>query len=351
MKQIWRKVVLDPEATLRQAIKVLADVGIRIVVVADTSDRLLGVLTDGDIRRALLRQVDMEAKISEVMNSRPQTAKVGESRESIRAKMEHHSLLQLPIVDHEGRIVGLEAYHQQTTTPVRDNWVFLMAGGLGTRLRPLTDNCPKPMLLVGGKPILERILEGLISAGFHRFYISIYYLPKMIKAHFGDGSRWGVTILYVEEHTPLGTGGALALLPEVGSEPILVMNGDVLTYLDFNALIDFHLTQQPALTICVREYEFQVPFGVVEGNGILVTKIVEKPIHRFFVNAGIYVLSSEVVCRNHQPRCISMPDLIEEMISRSDRVTMFPIHEYWLDVGRPDDYASVRDTGKAKGDN
>jgi len=350
MQKTWREAFVAPETTVSQALKVLDDAGIRLVIVADATDHLLGVVTDGDIRRALLRRVDLEARISEVMNPHPHTAQVGEPRESIRAKMEHHSLLHVPIVDPDGRIVGLETYHHLTTAPVRDNWVFLMAGGFGTRLRPLTDDCPKPMLPVGGKPILQSILESFVVAGFRHFYISVYYLPELIKNHFGDGSRWGVTIRYVEETTPLGTGGALGLLPEGDAEPVIVMNGDVLTHLDFNALMDFHLAQQSAMTVCVREYEMQVPFGVVEEEGTMVRKIVEKPIHRFFVNAGIYVVSPEVVRYTHPPRRLDMPDLIEDMIGRAHQVSMFPIHEYWLDIGRPDDYASAQRGGKTTGE-
>jgi NDP-sugar pyrophosphorylase family protein len=159
-----------------------------------------------------------------------------------------------------------------------------------------------------------------------------------------------VTIRYIEEATPLGTGGALGLLPEINAGPIIVMNGDVLTHLDFNALMDFHLSQQSAMTVCVREYEMQVPFGVVEGEGAVVRKIVEKPVHRFFVNAGIYVVSPYVVRYTHPPRRLDMPDLIEEMIDHAHRVSMFPIHEYWLDVGRHDDYASVQNGAKNTGE-
>ena len=351
MQKTWRDALVTPEATIEQVLRVLNDAGIRMVMVADATDRLLGVVTDGDIRRALLRLIDLDAKISKVMNRHPHTAKVGVSRVSIRATMEHHSLLHLPILDNDGRIVGMETYHNLTAPPVHDNWVFLMAGGFGTRLRPLTNDCPKPMLPVGGKPILQLILENFIAAGFRRFYISVHYMSERIKTYFGDGSRWGVTIRYVEETTPLGTGGALGLIPEVGIEPVIVMNGDVLTQLDFIALMDFHLEQQAAMTICVREYEMQVPFGVVEGKDTTVRKIVEKPVYRFFVNAGIYVMSPEVVRHTHPPRCLDMPDLIEEMIGRYNRVSMFPIHEYWLDVGRPDDYANAqRGDGKKAGE-
>ncbi len=351
MQKIWRDALVAPEATISQAIKVLGDAGIRLVMVVDADDHLLGVLTDGDIRRALLQRVGLETGIIEVMNPHPYTALVGEPRASIRAKLEQHSLLHVPIVDPSGRIVGLETYHSLTAARAHDNWVFLMAGGFGTRLQPLTNDCPKPMLLVGGKPILQSILESFVTAGFRRFYISVHYLPELIKTHFGDGSRWGVTIRYVEETAPLGTGGALGLLPEIDAEPIIVMNGDVLTYVDFNALMDFHFAQQSAMTVCVREYEMQVPFGVVEGGGTTVRKIVEKPVHYFFINAGIYVVSPEVVRHTHPPRRLDMPDLIEKMIGCSHRVSMFPIHEYWQDIGHLNDYTCVqRGIGKATGD-
>jgi NDP-sugar pyrophosphorylase family protein len=205
------------------------------------------------------------------------------------------------------------------------------------------------MLLVEGKPILQSILERFAAAGFRYFYISVYYLADQIKAHFGDGARWGVTIRYVEETSPLGTAGALGLLPEVGELPVIVMNGDVLTHLDLNAMLDFHNAQQALLTLCVREYEMHVPFGVVEGLETQVTHIVEKPVHRFFVNAGIYVVAPEVIRRVRPPRRIDMPDLVDSLIAEQQKVSMFPIHEYWLDVGRPDDYARAQ-KGRSRDD-
>lgn len=338
MQDLWKSVVVSPELSAEEALRVLDEGGLRIVLVVDTKGFLKGVVTDGDIRRALLRQMDFNAPVARLMNDTPTVAMLGTPRETLRTMMEQRSMLHIPIVDETGRLVGLETFRELLQAEKRDNWVFLMAGGLGTRLRPLTDQCPKPLLPVGGKPILESIIESFIASGYHRFYISVHYLADLIKTHFGDGSRWGVTIRYVEEDAPLGTGGALGLLPEIGGRAIIMMNGDVLTRLDFCSLLDFHELQQASLTLCVREYDMQVPFGVVEGQDTLVTGIEEKPIHSFFVNAGVYVVSPEIVELVRPPRHIDMPDLIKEALAKGCKVAMFPVHEYWLDIGRPDDF-------------
>lgn len=338
----WKHIVVGPELTLGEALKVLDSGGLRLLLVADEAERLLGMVTDGDVRRALLRQVTLNCPVTKAMNTAPRTARVGDGRDVIRALMERHGLLHVPLLDAERRLAGLETYDGLRERPEKDAWVFLMAGGFGTRLRPLTDDCPKPMLHVGGRPILETILERFVAAGFRRFFISVHYLADRIKAHFGDGSRWGVSLHYIEEESPLGTGGALGLLPDTGDRPVIVMNGDVLTQLDFGALLDFHCSRDSALTLCVREYDMQVPFGVVEGNGEQVTGIVEKPVHRFFVNAGIYVVSPGAVARTRPARRLDMPDLVDGLVREGATVSMFPVHEYWIDVGRPDDFESAQ---------
>jgi dTDP-glucose pyrophosphorylase len=339
----WKKILLSPHASAEKALQVLDEGGLRLVMVVDDTLKLLGTLTDGDIRRALLRHVDIsKSSVADIMHSTPRTAFVGSSRGQIRHQMEMHSLLHIPLIDSEGTLQGLEIYQEPTAQRLRHNWVFLMAGGFGKRLKPLTDHCPKPMLQVGGKPMLQTILEGFIAAGFHRFCISVHYLPETIKNHFGDGRKWGVTIVYVEEDQPLGTGGALGLLPDTGSLPVIMMNGDILTKLDFNALLDFHESQQAELTLCVREYDMQVPFGVVEGNGSTVLGITEKPQHRFFVNAGIYVVTQAAIARTIPARRVDMPDLIKEIIAEQRQVSMFPIREYWLDIGRPEDFDTAQ---------
>ena len=251
MTKSWKQIVVDPDLSLGDALKVLNDGGLRLLLVADESGHLLGTLTDGDVRRALLRQVTLTCPVDKAMNAAPRTVRLGDTREDVRELMERHGLLHIPLLDAEGRLAGLETYQDLQGKPEQDAWVFLMAGGFGTRLRPLTDDCPKPMLHIGGRPILEAILERFIAAGFRRFFISVHYLADRIKEHFGDGSRWGVVLNYIEEELPLGTGGALGLLPDTGDRPVLLMNGDVLTQLDFGALLDFHCARDSALTLCV----------------------------------------------------------------------------------------------------
>lgn len=335
----WKQITVPDHTPLEDAITTLDKGGQRIVLVTDDSDRLLGTLTDGDVRRALLRHLPLTTPVGEVMCTTPQVAQQHWSREKILTVMETTRLLQLPVVDDDGRVIGLETLHELLDRKHIDNPVFLMAGGFGTRLYPLTKTCPKPMLKVGGKPILELILEGIANAGFHRFFISTHYLPEIIKGHFGDGSNWGVSITYVDEVEPLGTGGALGLLPQEQIDlPLIVMNGDLLTRIDFRSLLDFHVRQGSAATMCVREHQHQVPYGVIESTDSRLTSFVEKPIHRYFINAGIYVLSPETVKRVPPQTRIDMPDVLASAMSDQQTVSVFPIHESWLDIGRLDDF-------------
>lgn len=338
MDHTWKVAVVPLTARAEDALRVLDEGGLRIALVVDEDGRLNGIVTDSEVRRALLRRVDFSSSVSAIMNFKPTTAHWKTPRVTVHAIMAKQSLLHMPLLDDEDRIVGLETIEDLHRAPVRDNWVFLMAGGFGTRLKPLTDDCPKPLLPVGGKPILETILESFIAAGFHRFYVSVHYLAERIKSHFGDGSQWGVTVKYVEEETPLGTGGALGLLPETDGLPVVVINGDVLTRLDFNALVDFHDAQDADMTLCVREYDVKVPFGVVEGKDSQVTDIVEKPVHRFLVNAGVYVIGPTILEELKPARRIDMPDLVKDCLARNGKVGMFPIHEYWIDIGIPEDF-------------
>jgi dTDP-glucose pyrophosphorylase len=338
MKQ-WESAVIGPESSLEEAIATLDREALRIVLVTDPERHLLGTLTDGDVRRALLRRMPLETPVEEVMCKTAHTANTDWSEERILAAMEKYELLQLPVVDDRGVLVGLKTLHSILNKRHRDNPVFLMAGGFGTRLQPLTNNCPKPLLKVGDKPILELIVENFINAGFHRFFISTHYMPEMIRDYFGDGRRWGVSIRYVHEDEPLGTAGALGLLPhDEMDSPLFMMNGDLLTTLNFQHLLDFHQQHIGVATMCVREYEHRVPYGVIQNEGHRIQSIVEKPVHRFFINAGIYLLSPELVKSVPFGTRIDMPTLLEQEIQKGNKVNMFPVHEYWLDIGRMEDF-------------
>ena len=338
MKQ-WEFTLIGPRTSLEAAIATLDREALRIVLVVDSDRRLLGILTDGDVRRALLKHLPLETPAEVVMCATPLTATRAWSKERILAAMEQHQLLQLPVVDEENRVIGLETLHGLLYKRRLDNPVFLMAGGFGTRLRPLTQNCPKPLLKVGEKPILELILESFINAGFHRFFISTHYMPEMIQSYFGDGSRWGVSIRYVHEDEPLGTGGALGLLPHDEIDlPLFMMNGDLLTTLNFQNLLEFHQSHSGVATMCVREYEYTVPYGVIQSEGHSILSMVEKPVQRFFINAGIYMLSPDLVRTVMPGTYIDMPTLLEQQIVKNKNVNMFPVHEYWLDIGRMEDF-------------
>lgn len=337
MSYNWKNTVLKPSDSIKDALKIIDAEALRIALVVDDEMHLLGVVTDGDIRRGLLQNEQLESAVSNVMNKTPITADAGTLRKDLVKMMTSRSLLAIPLVD-GGRVVGLETL-QRFAGRRYDNPVFVMAGGFGTRLRPLTDNCPKPMLKVGDKPILETVLSSFIKAGFVNFYISTHYMPEIIREYFGDGSKWNITISYVHEETPLGTGGALGLLPDgLPDLPLILMNGDVLTNVDFERVLEFHNKHNAAATMCVRDYEYQVPFGVISGEGHLIKSMVEKPIQRFFVNAGIYVVSPEMRKSVVKHQRIDMPSLLEKFIDKGSDVLMFPIHEYWLDIGRIDDF-------------
>lgn len=335
----WRTVAVQPDTSLETAISALEKGGLGIVLVTDIDDVLLGTVTDGDVRRALLRHKTMDTPLREVMCATPQVADLSWSREKLLTAMESSRLLQLPVVDAGHRVVGIKTLHDIIGRRRLDNIVFLMAGGFGKRLYPLTQHCPKPMLKVGDKPILELILQDFAEAGFHRFYISTHYMPEVIRDHFGDGSRWSVSIKYVHEEEPLGTGGALGFLPNDEIDlPVFLMNGDLLTRVDYRSLLDFHDRHNGSATLCVREYENLIPYGVIQNDGHRITQIVEKPVQRCFINAGIYVLSPELIRRVAPGEPIDMPTLLANEIGAGRHVNMFPVHEYWLDIGRMDDF-------------
>jgi dTDP-glucose pyrophosphorylase len=328
---------------METAIKVLELESLRIVMVVDKNDRFVGTVTDGDIRRGLIKRLTMDTAIIDIMFKESIVASVKDDKASILAKMRELDILQIPIIDDDGKIVGLETLQHLLKDKRHDNPVFLMAGGFGKRLQPLTNNIPKPLLTIGKKPILENILEQFIAAGFHCFYISTHFKSEMVQEHFGDGSDWGVTIEYVHEDIPLGTAGGLGLLPDnLPDLPILMMNGDLLTKIDFEKLLHFHMQSNGSATVCVREYDFQVPYGVIKAKDDLIVSIEEKPIHKFFINAGVYVLDPKILFNVDGVSYVDMPKLLEDEIENAGQVSMFPVYEYWLDIGQIEQFEQAQ---------
>lgn len=339
----WRNILLDKDQSIRDALKIINSESLRIALVVSKDYRLLGVVTDGDIRRALLNDIGIDHKVNQIMSSNPFTAQIGTPRTELLNLMKKEKVLAIPLLD-GAKIVGLETLENVDLVTQKLNPVFIMAGGFGTRLKPLTDNCPKPMLKVGDKPMLELMVDRFVALGFSNFYISTHYLPEIIYEYFGDGSKWNISISYVNEETPLGTGGALSLLPaDIGDLPIIMINGDILTTVDFRRLLNFHEKHDSIATLSVRDYEYQVPFGVVNGDGKKIISMMEKPTYTMFVNAGIYVINPAVLEKIQKGVHVDMPTLVKSWVDSQHNVMMFPIHEYWLDIGRIEDYHRAQD--------
>ena len=334
---------LNINSTIKEALKIIDSGAIRIALVVDSDNKLLGTLSDGDIRRGLLKNLSLNDTIEDLYSKSPTIASVNDSNERIIQKAISKQVYQIPVVDDEGIVVDIVNLATLLNITKKRNRVILMAGGLGTRLRPLTQDIPKPLLKVGNKPILETIIKNFANFGFVNITISLNYKGEMIKDYFGDGSDFGVNIDYIEENMRLGTAGALSLIENKPNEAFFVMNADLLTDVNFSHLLDFHSFSNSDATMCVREYEYQVPYGVIEVEESNVTSIVEKPIQKFFVNAGIYVLSPKVFDYIPKNEFYDMPTLFNTFIEKEKKVISFPIHEYWLDIGRLEEYKKANE--------
>lgn len=335
----WKSVVLRETSTIEEAILNIDKSGAKAAVIADASMKLLGIVTDGDIRRAIIKKIPLSEPVTKIFNTNPIAAKEKTTRSERIQIMKKHEIICLPVINESRELIGLDFISDLLNANKFDNPVFLMAGGFGKRLGPLTEECPKPLLKIGGKPILESILEMFIGYGFREFYISVHYLPEKIMEYFGNGDRWGVNINYVHEDKPLGTGGALGLLPShLKDLPLIMMNGDILANIDIPGLLASHIRSGSKATMCVRGFDFQVPYGVVKTTDNLVNQIEEKPIHKFFVNAGVYVIDPSVYRTVKKDQVIDMPTLINERISAGEKVSVYQLNEYWLDIGQKNDF-------------
>ena len=324
--------------SIMDALKVIDKSSKQIALVVDNNKKLLGTLSDGDIRRALLNNISLESPVREIYFKTPTVVNINDSREEIINICSTKKIHQIPVVDNQGNIVGIEILDELVSKKVAPNKVVLMVGGLGTRLRPLTNSTPKPMLKVGGKPILETIISKFAQDGFVNIIMCVNYKSEIIEEYFGDGSKFGVHIEYIHEDKRMGTAGALSLLQSEPNEPFFVMNGDLLTNINFKHLLNYHKEHYSIATMCVRKYDFQIPFGVIELENEEIKSIEEKPTHSFFVNAGIYVLSPEILEHIPENKFYDMPTLFEKLISINKKTVSFPIREYWLDIGRLEEY-------------
>lgn len=334
----WRKTLISPSTAILEAIRII-DVGaLQIALVVDENRRLLGVLTDGDVRRAILNGMSMDNPVHLIMYRDITTVNNIASRDEILALMKKYDLKHIPIVDENGTVVDLKVIIDLIDEPKKDNWVVVMAGGVGARLRPLTDDRPKPLLEVGGKPIIQTVIENFAGFGFRSFFVSVNYKSEMIENFCGDGCKWGVEINYLREKKKMGTAGALSLLPAKPEKPLIIINADVLTNVNIHQLLDFHDEHKAAATMCVQDYHFEVPYGVIRINQHRIKGLDEKPIQRFFVNAGIYVLDPTVLDIIPTQESYDMTELFKQLIDRNFETVAFPIREYWMDIGRMEDY-------------
>jgi len=337
--------LITKSAAIRELMSLMDRCALGIALVVDDQTKLEATITDGDVRRAILLGIELDQQVGELLatrkdkgrNARPITALVGTASRELLQLMTEHRIRQIPLLDVEDRVVDIALdsdYLANSALPLDG---FIMAGGFGKRLMPLTEKCPKPMLPVNGRPILEHLVYKLRAAGIQHVSISTHYMAESIVEHFHDGKDFGVHIEYVDEEQPMGTAGALAKA-SLGDIPLLVVNGDILTSIDFRAMLEFHREHTADMTVAVQQYEVRIPYGVISTEGIDATRIVEKPSFRHFVSAGIYLIQPSV-CKMVPRHCAyDMPDLITSLIEAHKRVICFPIREYWLDVGRMEEY-------------
>ena len=333
----WRDALVSSSMTLRQTIEAITNSALQIALVVDENNKLLGTVTDGDIRKAILAGKDLNITAAEAMRKSPTTSSASTPRTVIIKLMREKRIHQMPILNESGQVVDVLTVDDLLGAQEKSNSVVIMAGGLGTRLHPLTQDTPKPMLNVGGKPILETIIQSFIDQGYVNFFISLNFKAEVISDYFGDGSKLGASITYLHETTRLGTAGGLSLLPSEVKFPIIVMNGDLLTRISVDALVDFHQRENAVATMVVREDHYQVPYGVVEVDGTQIVDVKEKPMQRHLVNAGIYVLSEQSLANIPRDTYYDMPTHFTKLAADGHRTAAFPLHEYWVDIGRLDE--------------
>jgi dTDP-glucose pyrophosphorylase len=348
--EIWRQAIIPAKSTIQDVILNLDQVAIKIVLVINDEGELEGTISDGDIRRGLLKRLTLNSKIESVIHRNALVVPPDMRTEMVMQLMIANKIQQIPVVDEHHHVVGLHLWDEITTPPKRTNMMVIMAGGKGTRLMPHTQDCPKPMVLVSGKPMLEHIIERAKLEGFTHFVLAIYYLGHMIENYFGNGEHLDVQIDYLREKSPLGTAGALSLLTPRPDAPFVVTNGDVITDIRYSELLDFHVRHDSTATMAVRVHEWQHPFGVVHIQGVDIVGIEEKPITHSHINAGVYVLEPEALGYLHDENTCDMPMLFGRIQEQGKRTVVYPMHEPWLDVGRPEDLERAQNLENQNGE-
>lgn len=339
----WRQSILHNNSTIHDAITNLDKIANKIVLVVNEEDKLEGTISDGDIRRGLLRGLDLKSPIEGIVYRNPMVVSPDMGRETVRQLMVVNKIQQVPVVDEQNHLIGLHLWNEISLPLLRNNCIVIMAGGKGIRLRPYTEDCPKPMLRVSGKPMLEHIIERAKLEGFSQFVLAIHYLGHIIEDYFGNGDRFNVKIDYLREQSPLGTAGALGLIEHLPNLPFVVTNGDVISDIHYGEIIDFHTYHNAMATMAVQVYEWQHPYGVVQTNGVDIIGFDEKPVFRSHINTGVYVLNPEALGFLDVNSNCDMPTLFERLQTKAKRTVAYPIHEPWMDVGRPDDLASANE--------
>lgn len=334
------KITVLKDDSISKALKVIDKGGLQVAFVVDEHNILLGTLSDGDIRRGLLDRKDLDSSILDLYNKKPVIAIAGASESELNkiSAESENKVDKIPLVDSNGKLVDIYFVKRSQYREIYSNIVVLMVGGLGTRLKPLTDNTPKPMLHVGGKPILQTIIEQFCLCGFQNIIMCVGYKSNIIQDFFQDGKKFGVDIEYVVEDKRMGTAGAITLIERKLDEPFFVMNGDLLTDIKFNEVLEHHKKNISTATMCVREYDLEVPYGVVSTNNDCISMVVEKPVHSFYVNAGAYLLNPSCINLIPKNKFYDITSLFQELIKLKEKVVSYPLKEYWLDIGRIADY-------------
>lgn len=333
-----KELLISRDTSISEAIKVIDHSIEQIALVVDEANRLLGTITDGDIRRGALRGIGPNGLAFQIMNANPITFTMGQTTGDFRNVIDKKPIHHVPITDNNGVVLGIELIDDIIQTNRPENWVILMAGGKGSRLKPLTDDCPKPLLKIGNKPLMETIIDNFRGYGFQKYFIAVNYMADMVESYFGNGDKWDIDISYLKEKKKMGTAGALSLLPHLPELPIIIMNSDLLTKVNFRQLLQFHNEHGAVATMCVREYSFQVPFGVAKIDNYELIDVDEKPVQSFYVNAGIYVLNPETLDNIKTNDFMDMTNLFKGLRAKGKEISVFPLREYWLDIGRPDDF-------------